>query len=82
MYNNLLSTSGGDRIISVYVADDTTWSETDLTFNNKPKLDKKIAITPIDEVNSWISWNVTEAIKQNNNAELTLSIIYDSFMLD
>jgi len=80
MYNHLVSTSGGDKIISVFVADDTEWSETDLTFNNKPELDKKIVTTTIDEVNSWISWNVTEAIKQNNDAELTLSIIYDSFM--
>jgi len=81
MYNNLLSTSGGDRIISVYVTDNSVWSETNLTFDNKPELDQKITITSIDEMNSWISWNVTDAIKQNNNAELTLSITYDSFML-
>jgi len=81
MYDNLVTTSGADRIISVFVVDNSTWSETNLTFDNKPERTERITITSIDEVNSWISWNVTDAIKQNNSTELTLSLLYDSFIL-
>jgi len=81
MYNTLITTSGADRIISVFLVDSTTWSETNLTFDNRPEFVKKISVAQIDDVNNLISWNVTDAIKESNSSELTLSIIYDIFRL-
>jgi len=81
MYDILASTSGADRVISVFTVDNSTWTESELTFNNKPELVKKISDTQIDVVNNWISWNVTDAIKESTNSELTLSIIYDNLFL-
>jgi len=81
MYDNIMNTSGADRILAVFIVEDNTWTESELTFDNKPKSVEKISITQIDDVNNWISWNVTDAIKQSTNSELTLSIIYDEFFL-
>lgn len=81
MYDMLAYTSGADRLISVFTVDDTTWTESELTFDNKPELVKKLSITQINDVNSWITWNVTDALKHNENSELTLAITYDEFIL-
>ena len=81
MYDNLVNTTGADRIISVFLVDNSTWSETELTFDNKPGLVKKISVAQIDDVNNWISWDVTDAVKESTNSELTLSIIYDVFFI-
>ena len=79
MYNSLVTTSGAEKIISVFVVDNSTWSETNLTFDNKPEFVNKITIAQIDDANNWISWNVTDAIKESDSSELTLSIVYDIF---
>ena len=59
--------------LNMHTYSDNTWNESELNFTNKPDFIKEIAFAEINNVNDWISWNVTYIIKENTDSEITFS---------
>ncbi|MFD0960008.1 CBM96 family carbohydrate-binding protein [Paenibacillus chungangensis] len=60
--------------VSVYAVSDDSWSETGLNWNNKPVLGDKISSASVDTVNQWISFNVSEFVKNEINGDGTVTL--------
>jgi len=79
MFSTGVFTTDTKRIISISTVSNSTWNESELNFTNKPEFIKEIAFAEISTGNDWISWNVTDVIKENAGSEITLSASYSKF---
>ncbi len=71
--------------ISVSGAADTTWTETGLTWNNKPALGAKMGATPVTSAQKYYLWDVTsylQAQKAAGAASVTLALTMDTLPAD
>ena len=55
--------SGGTNMDSAYAITDETWTETAITWNNKPVLGMKLATASVGTTNQYREWNVTAFVR-------------------
>lgn len=60
--------------VSAYSVADITWSESSLTWNNKPAIQDKLSITTAETINEWIELDVTDYIKQQITTGTVMSV--------
>ncbi|HEV2295525.1 MAG TPA: DNRLRE domain-containing protein [Tepidisphaeraceae bacterium] len=64
--------AAGSVAVAVHGASDTTWSETLLTWNNKPAAGAALATKTISGTGSaWYEWDITNYLQQLKNAGAT-----------
>lgn len=72
-----VDSSGGDKILSVSKLDNSSWSESEITFNNQPVFDIQDSfLAEINQSNSWHTWDVTSFVKNNADSKVSLSFSY------
>jgi Big-like domain-containing protein/carboxypeptidase family protein/IPT/TIG domain-containing protein/beta-propeller repeat-containing protein len=64
LYGKLSDTSGANVPLGAYAVSDTTWTETGITWNNKPATGTLLSSTTItDNVARWYEFDVTSHVK-------------------
>lgn len=64
LYGKLSDTSGTNVPLGAYAVSDTTWTETGITWNNKPSAGTLLSSTTItDNVARWYEFDVTSHVK-------------------
>lgn len=73
-----IDSSGADKVLSVSKLNNTSWSESELTFANHPPSEISDSfIVEMTQPELWHSWDVTSIVKENDDSKLALSISYD-----
>jgi hypothetical protein len=75
--------SGGTNMVSAYAVTDETWTETGITWNNKPALGMKQATVSTNTTQTYREWNVTAFVKAQlaggrDNVNLAVSMDNDT----
>lgn len=69
-------TTGGSRPITAHAVSNTSWSETGITWNNKPALGSSLSTVSSHSAGATSSWSVTSAVTGNANRTFGLSSTY------
>jgi len=73
-----VDSSGADKILSISKLNNTSWSESEITFANHPPFDLNDSfIAEMTQPDLWYDWDVTSIVKENTDSKLSLSISYD-----
>jgi len=76
MWANKILSTNTPTPISVFFVEDETWSELDLTFNNKPGFYfEPLDSTKIDNPIKWYSWDITDIVKQEAGSKVSLFLV-------
>ena len=66
------------NVVVVHVPNNN-WSESDITYLKRPSFSTTIAsLAAITAPNTWYSWDVTDLVKQNPSAELSVAITFET----
>ena len=69
------------RAISVYSVDSNDWTETEITYENRPALDEFISNSWIDNTATISKWVITDYVVETAGSEITLAIeLSDMYM--
>ena len=73
-----VASSGADKTLSIVKLNNTSWSESELTFTNHPPFEiDNLFLAEITQPNMWYTWDITSTVKENTDSKLSLSISYD-----
>jgi len=74
-----IDSSGADKILSISKLNNTSWNESEITFNNHPPFELHDSfLAEMTQPDSWHVWNITSAVKENTDSKLSLSVSYSN----